>query len=179
MNTPGDIFDKLSILECREKELKEILNNSHPNLETDASTGDFIEKTVKNCKDSVEESIRACFILEDIKKQKGWLLYELSKIIYEFVNKKQPLYLKKNKLYNKYDKIEKNESIIENIYNLDEQNEVLWFLENERRNKELSDQERLRAADNVSYHNQLRNNYIDNLNMLFESFLSSVKDYQK
>lgn len=55
------------------------------------------------------------------------------------------------------------------VQNLMEANIKLWELEDERRDTSKSDAERLKAADDVSVHNRLRNIAIDNIdNILWD-----------
>lgn len=76
----------------------------------------------------------------------------------------------KNKIYHgeKTTNIQIAESIGKNIELLFVANLTLWNLEDLRRDKTLSDADRLLAADNVSVYNKIRNEKMDKINELIE-----------
>ena len=61
------------------------------------------------------------------------------------------------------------------IQTLKEHNNKLWDLEDIRRNKSLSDEERLAAADEVSVYNKQRNDTIDLIDENISSWINSIK----
>lgn len=95
-------------------------------------------------------------------EQQGWLFKSLGEVIEQSYNSKKPFVFKKNKVYDKGTELDKNISFLEAINKLNEYNNKLWDLEDIRRDKEqFSDDERLKAADQVSIYNKLRNDSID------------------
>ena len=111
--------------------------------------------------------------LKLLRRQRGWLIRELGRIIVNAAEEKIPATFKKHKVYDKDVKGAKTDSIIQAIINLRNYNEMLWNLEDRRRNMNLSSEERLTAADEVSNFNKKRNDAIDQIDDIVDSSMKA------
>jgi hypothetical protein len=66
----------------------------------------------------------------------------------------------------------------EAILHLKEANQILWNLEDQRRDKSKSDSEIRQICDDVAKYNRIRNDTMDQINMLFHHAVSSRKMQQ-
>jgi hypothetical protein len=137
METVGDLFDKICILERREKAHRD---DKGPNTK------------VK---------------LKELKQQKKVLLQYLSSTMEEVIMGSRPAEFKKNKIYDDDIGIEKNDSFINAIWALNLATCNLWDFEDTRRDKTLDPIARLAAADHISKWNKIRNDTIDQINEIF------------
>lgn len=127
------------------------------------------EKRLEVCDDNEVEF--------SIKQQIGWMLLEIAHSIIDGYSGSRPLSFKKHKVYDKSIKDFAGQSVIGitgHIQNLKEYNHKLWELEDIRRDKTLSDMERLEAADEVSVFNKKRNDCMDNIDSVIESYIKSI-----
>lgn len=128
---------------------------------------------------AILEKRRQCIcdidIRRELKKQMGWLLLDLAKIILEGYENKRPLTFKKFKIYDKNTSKDRSDllSLISESRNT---NRELWKLEDIRRNKSYADEERLEAADEVATYNKLRNDTIDLIDEVVEDAINSIKE---
>lgn len=137
MTTVGEIFDKLIILE---KRLSVVLEGDDPD---------------KWC------------VVQSLTEQRKWLILSLGSTISDIAECKRPSALKKHKRYDKNVELDVEELyFIDLITKLVEFNHRLWDLEDKRRDLRLGDAERLKAADEVSKVNKLRNQTIDCIDAL-------------
>lgn len=104
--------------------------------------------------------------------QYGWLLKSLGDYLQDCFNGNRPFTFAKNKLYDKDINIEEDISLLESINKLNMYNNILWDLEDKRRDKRLSQDERLKAADDVSEYNKLRNDSMDKIDQNIEKAAS-------
>lgn len=95
--------------------------------------------------------------------QYGWLLKTLGDYLTETFEGKRPFTFEKNKSYDQDINIDGELTLIESLEKLYLCNNKLWDLEDKRRDKSLSDEERLKAADDVSSFNKMRNESIDQI----------------
>ena len=117
-------------------------------------------------------------VVYEIKQQLGWMLLEIAHNIIDGYSGSRPLMFKKHKVYDKDVKSFENMGVtglLPLIQTLKEHNNKLWELEDTRRNKSLSDEERLAAADEVSVYNKKRNDTIDLIDENINSWISSIK----
>ena len=114
----------------------------------------------------------------ELKQQLGWMLLEIAHNIIDGYSDSRPLMFKKHKVYDKDVKSFENMGavgLLPLIQTLKEHNNKLWDLEDIRRNKSLSDEERLAAADEVSVYNKKRNDTIDLIDENISSWINSIK----
>ncbi len=142
IQTLGGIIDQLCILEQRIK----------VNRETARS----------------EEELE---VIDRLLEQRGWLIKELSSILVSIINWDRPATYKKYKNYDKTVHAEQDDYFLDLIADLNTYTKKLWSLEDARRNKELSDKERLEAADEVAVYNKKRNLTIDKLDEVLDNAL--------
>lgn len=108
--------------------------------------------------DIFNEAIRQCM---DFKNEIDELLGKIkSGEVTKIEEKKAKLYRGED---NNPEETESFGSVVELLFKA---NLELWLLEDKRRNKDLSDEERLRACDSVSTQNRIRNNAIDEINRI-------------
>lgn len=93
--------------------------------------------------------------------QYGWLLKSLGDHLSECFSGRKPFTFEKHKIYDKEITVESEASLLSAINLLNTYNNKLWDLEDIRRDINLTDNERLEAADKVSEYNKLRNDCID------------------
>ena len=108
--------------------------------------------------------------LDELKEQYGWMIAEIANVISRSMAGTRPLTFRKNKQYDKLIKVE-NIGLIDSIAALKKENQILWDLEDLRRDKTKTDEERLTAADKVSIHNKLRNEYIDKIDSYIQKYI--------
>lgn len=104
--------------------------------------------------------------------QYGWLLKALGDYLVDSFDGKRPFTFAKNKLYDNDINIEDDISLMKSIERLNIYNNTLWDLEDKRRDKSLSAEERLEAADNVANYNKLRNDAMDKIDENIEKAAS-------
>ncbi len=104
--------------------------------------------------------------LNNLDDQRGYLFLELGRIFTLIGEGKHPISFPKNKQYDKDVKISKSNEFLYLVSELKKHNNLLWDLEDKRRDKTLGDPERLMAADAVSIHNKRRNDTIDLIDKL-------------
>jgi len=108
---------------------------------------------------------------EKISDQLSYLIKDIAQIIDASIKKERPWAIPKLKQYDKSTKIEKNYNLISLIAELDALNRNLWELEDERRDVDnVSDEDRLEAADQISVFNKKRNDAIDAIDELIASY---------
>jgi len=101
---------------------------------------------------------------------------EIDEYLARAVTGEIPLEDPKNKLYNtNYYQDQKFESISEVIDKLFGANLTLWNLEDQRRDKSLADDVRLKICDEVSTVNGLRNNCMDEINKNLSELINFKK----
>jgi len=101
---------------------------------------------------------------------------EIDEYLARAVTGEIPLEEPKNKLYNtNYYQDQKFESISEVIDKLFGANLTLWNLEDQRRDKSLADDVRLKICDEVSTVNGLRNNCMDEINKNLSELINFKK----
>lgn len=113
-------------------------------------------------------------VIYDINCQIGWMLLEIGHILVEGFNNNRPITFSKHKIYDKDVRDFTPDSLTDLIKNLKEYNETLWDLEDIRRDKGLTDSERLAAADDVSVFNKKRNDTIDKIDSYIEKCIVSA-----
>lgn len=101
-------------------------------------------------------------------EQQGWLIKSLGEVLEQSYKNERPFVFKKNKVYDKGTELEEDISFLEAINKLNECNNKLWELEDVRRDKSVSDEGRLEAADQVSVYNKLRNDSMDRIDQNIE-----------
>lgn len=107
----------------------------------------------------------------DIQRQIGWMMLEIGHILLEGFSNSRPLTFSKHKVYDKDVKDFTIDSLLELINSLKTHNEILWDLEDTRRDKSLDDSTRLSAADEVAVFNKKRNDTIDKIDSLVERYV--------
>lgn len=100
--------------------------------------------------------------------QYGWLFKSLGDHLTECFSGRKPFTFDKHKIYDKEISVENELNFLSVINLLNECNNKLWDLEDIRRDKSLTDNERLEAADKVSEYNKLRNDCIDRIDQYIE-----------
>lgn len=126
---------------------------------------------------SAEEKDLNKEVINDLKRQIGWMLLDMARVIVEGREGKRPLQFKKNKIYDKnVVKEDVGYDFINLLAELREHNRNLWELEDERRDKSLPDDQRLKAADEISKQNKLRNGTIDLIDEFVAECLGLVDD---
>ena len=113
--------------------------------------------------------------INDLNIQESYLLISLAEIIIKITEKDHPGILKKHKIYDSEVKNESLDNLLDLIQLLQSSNEQLLMLEDIRRDKSKSDEERLKAADDVSIYNKIRNNTIDNIDQYIVDKLKLIE----
>lgn len=145
MDTVGNIFDRLCILE---KRISVIRESDNPDWE----------------------------IITALEQQRAFMLKELGRVLTNIFDDERPADVKKHKIYDA--DVENNRSsdgILKGLANLRYITSQLWSLEDERRDKCLSDKNRLIAADEVSPTNKKRNDIIDAIDYVVEKSRLIIK----
>lgn len=172
MLTVGNIIDQLSILEQRLKVNEENKENIRQKTPTDAFLNDEDNQVHTDLVIIYRELSRKSFLL---KEQRGWLLLELARIIVDSHKNKRPIMFKKHKNYDQEVNIDKQKYFLEAVDGLKKANERLWQLEDMRRERTLSDAERLTACDSVAINNKIRNDFIDAIDEIVNDYLPLKK----
>lgn len=142
METLGSLFDKLSIEKIRLENTKKI-----PSLPNEMIVG--------------------------IEKKIGLLKSELDEYVHKAISGQVQLEDPKFKIYkNEKPSEDRFEHISEAITKLFDANYTLWNLEDKRRDKSLSDTERLKACDDVGKWNRTRNDAMDSVNSIFKHLIN-------
>jgi len=113
------------------------------------------------------ESERPTDVQKHLKEQKRVLLRYLSEIMFDVCNGDRLAEFKKYKIYDKKVATAMEDSFVHSIVQLNTITHELWDLEDQRRDRSLSDNERLGAADKISMFNKRRNDVIDHINEIF------------
>lgn len=152
--TIGDILDRLSILEKR--------------MEV------YVEN--RSCGCDASQTCQDDEVYKDMKGQKLFLLEEFARILSDALKGYRPATLKKNKFYDKDVHGEQLFNFFDAIAELNKQNRALWDLEDKRRDLKNSDKVRLEAMDQISKHNKLRNDAIDNVDQILDDLINMKKE---
>lgn len=109
----------------------------------------------------------------DVLKQCNNLSCEIDSYLYTALKGEIPLEEPKYKVYfNEKESDLGSSQIGLTISKLVETNLRLWILEDKRRDKTVSDAERLAACDEVAAKNRLRNDCIDKINQMLKELLN-------
>jgi len=111
----------------------------------------------------------------DLEKQDGFLLREVGKTLLEISDGKRPGTFAKHKNYDKGIGEMENSNLIETLYFLYKRHSELWDLEDQRRNVNNSDDERLAAADCVSVVNKKRNDLVEMVDKIIDGRIKQTK----
>jgi len=199
-DTFGSIIDKICILEKKienkRQQIVELFEEEDTSFDEnklyddhwissilcDRPYNDLLNKMFKKEKVLSEKYVTFVKILKDkvtefvaLNGQIGWCVIEVSKIISEGVKNERPLQFSKFKEYDKDVNTSKHRDLISAMTMLRAKNRDLWNLEDIRRNKALSNEERLDAADQVAIENKTRNDLIDQLDELIIYYIDSRK----
>lgn len=112
----------------------------------------------------------------ELKKQRGWIIIEIARVLNDIVTNKRPATFSKNKLYDQDVTQIESDSLLVQIQELNNQTFYLWDLEDKRRDKTQKDEVRLSAADLVAVHNKRRNLAIDAIDEIIQKSLDSIKE---
>jgi len=200
-DTLGSIIDKICILEKKvenkKQQINELFKNENVSFDENKLYDDHWVSTIL-CDSRYNVLINKMFkdegtvlnekyttfvkILKEkvgefvgLNGQIGWCIIELSKIINEGNKNERPLQFSKYKEYDKDVHTSAHKDLISTMTMLRAKNRDLWNLEDIRRNKSLSDEERLEAADQVAIENKTRNDLIDQIDELIVYYLNSRK----
>lgn len=145
METMGDLFDKLSISCIRLEKLAEKgYDNSSDQYASTKQTCDILKREI--------DEYLTRFLAGDIKVQPP-----------------------KNKIYAGEDASKVSTSSFgEAVHQLFVANRTLWGLEDQRRDKTLSDEKRLAVCDDVSVWNRKRNDWIDLVNKILAEKVNAL-----
>ena len=121
-------------------------------------------------KGSIETDVK-----HDLDRQDGFLLREIGKYLVDIADGKRPGTFAKHKNYDKGIGEMENSNLIETLYFLYRRHSELWDLEDERRNVNNSDDERLSAADCVSVVNKKRNDLVEMVDRIIEGRIKQTK----
>ncbi len=121
-------------------------------------------------KGSIETDVK-----HDLDRQDGFLLREIGKYLVDIADGKRPGTFAKHKNYDKGIGEMENSNLIETLYFLYRRHSELWDLEDERRNVNNSDDERLSAADRVSVVNKKRNDLVEMVDRIIEGRIKQTK----
>jgi len=105
-------------------------------------------------------------VFNDLKQQRHWMFFALGKMLVSISEGNRPAMFKKHKQYDKDVQGEEIIYFVEALKELQYRNNCLWDLEDKRRNLSLSNNERLKAADEISIQNKLRNDSIDRIDSI-------------
>jgi hypothetical protein len=111
----------------------------------------------------------------DLEKQDGFLLREIGKYLVDIADGKRPGTFAKHKNYDKGIGEMENSNLIETLYFLYKRHSELWDLEDQRRNVNNSDDERLAAADCVSVVNKKRNDLVEMVDKIIDGRIKQTK----
>lgn len=163
MITVGDVIDKLSILEKRiDMKIKSLEKIKKKQVDSGTEEKAYLEAN----QDEKNEVVSSIATINDLNEQRGWLLLSFAKIIIETYEGKHPGVFLKHKNYDSEVATELSIYLLDSINNLSAINNILWELEDTRRDKSIKDAERLKAADDVAVFNKRRNDVIDHIDNL-------------
>ena len=111
----------------------------------------------------------------DLNKQNGFYLREIGQYLLDIADGKRPGVFSKHKNYDQDVGEMANSNLIEILYKLYQRHSELWDLEDKRRDKSKSDEERLAAADTVSVVNKKRNDLVEQVDKVVNNDLKKIK----
>ena len=121
-------------------------------------------------KDSLEADVK-----NDLDKQNGFYLREIGQYLLDIADGKRPGVFSKHKNYDKGVGEMENSNLIEILYKLYQRHSELWDLEDQRRDRSKTDEERLAAADVVSIVNKKRNDLVEQVDKVINTDLKKIK----
>lgn len=173
MLTVGDVIDKLSILEKRvDVKNADLEAIKAKQVESGLEEAAYLEAN----EEQKNAAISIISVIRDLHEQRGWLLLSFAKIIQETYKNKHPGVFSKHKNYDPEVETQLSGYVLDSIHNLNGINNILWDLEDTRRNKTISDADRLKAADEVAIFNKRRNDVIDNIDGLITYSINLIKE---
>ena len=111
----------------------------------------------------------------DLDKQNGFYLREIGQYLLDIADGKRPGVFSKHKNYDQAVGEMENSNLIEILYKLYQRHSQLWDLEDQRRDRSKSDEERLAAADVVSIVNKKRNDLVEQVDKVIVKDLKKIK----
>ena len=111
----------------------------------------------------------------DLDKQNGFYLREVGKYLVDIADGKRPGVFAKHKNYAQAVGEMENSNLIEILYKLYQRHSELWDLEDQRRDRSKTDEERLAAADVVSIVNKKRNDLVEQVDKVIVKDLKKIK----
>ena len=111
----------------------------------------------------------------DLDKQNGFYLREIGQYLLNIADGNRPGIFSKHKNYDSLVTEADNTNLIEILYKLYQRHSKLWDLEDIRRDKSKSDEERLAAADTVSIVNKKRNDLVEQVDEVITADLRKIK----
>jgi len=126
------------------------------------------EKRISIMRNDMGKNAKA---IEEIRLQIKVMLIDMASIITSISKGERPATVTKNKIYDPGVDDKTTGSLVEELQYLDEENLILWDLEDVRRDLVVSDRERLQACDEVAVHNKRRNNRIENIDAIIGKLL--------
>ena len=111
----------------------------------------------------------------DLDRQNGFYLREIGKYLLDISDGKRPGVFSKHKNYDSLVTETDNDNLIEILYKLYQRHSKLWDLEDIRRDKSKSDEDRLAAADEVSITNKKRNDLVEQVDDVITADLRKIK----
>ena len=111
----------------------------------------------------------------DLDKQNGFYLREVGKYLVDIADGKRPGVFAKHKNYDQAVGEMENSNLIEILYKLYQRHSELWDLEDQRRDRSKTDEERLAAADTVSIVNKKRNDLVEQVDDVITADLRKIK----
>ena len=121
-------------------------------------------------KDVLESDVKL-----DLDRQNGFYLREIGKYLLDISEGKRPGIFSKHKNYDSLVAESDNDNLIEILYKLYQRHSKLWDLEDIRRDKSKSDEDRLAAADEVSIMNKKRNDLVEQVDDVITADLRKIK----
>ena len=121
-------------------------------------------------KDDLESDVKL-----DLDRQNGFYLREIGKYLLDISDGNRPGIFSKHKNYDSLVAESDNDNLIEILYKLYQRHSKLWDLEDIRRDKSKSDEDRLAAADEVSIMNKKRNDLVEQVDDVITADLSKIK----
>ena len=121
-------------------------------------------------KDVLESDVKL-----DLDRQNGFYLREIGKYLLDISDGNRPGIFSKHKNYDSLVTEADNDNLIEILYKLYQRHSKLWDLEDIRRDKSKSDEDRLAAADTVSVVNKKRNDLVEQVDDVITADLRKIK----
>ena len=121
-------------------------------------------------KDVLESDVKL-----DLDRQNGFYLREIGKYLLDISDGNRPGIFSKHKNYDSLVAESDNDNLIEILYKLYQRHSKLWDLEDIRRDKSKSDEDRLAAADEVSITNKKRNDLVEQVDDVITADLRKIK----